>query len=448
MESVEREGYVRSLGLFDLSNLGVAAIIGAGIFVFLGQEAIGTGPAVVVALALGGVAAILAAFSYAEAAAMLPGNGSAYAFSFAAFGSLPAFLVGWFFLNTYAIGNAGVSIGWAGFLKSGMASLGWALPEALTTDPASGGLVNLPALLFFVVITTLAMLGVRTSTRVNNILVVLKLGIVLFVIVAGAFLIDMANWSNFSPAGIKGIAGSTAVLFFAYLGFDTIAATGAEAKHPRRNMPLAILISIALCTTLYILMAGVVTGIAPHSTLNPDAPVANAFSLAGVGWAAHVITVGAMIGLATVAYAFQIAMSRILQAMAEDGFAPKILRRVSRNGTPVPATLVVGAISGFSAGFVPLARVIDMAVEASVVIFIMVSVGTIVVRRTRGKPDGFHVPEVFHWAAALALLGVIVFGNAPAVHLLSLGWLGIGLMIYGFWGHQSSLRVQAENNAS
>ncbi len=448
MRVEEREGYVRTLGLFDLSNLGVAAIIGAGIFVFLGQEAIGTGPAVVVALALGGLAAILAAFSYAEAAAMLPGNGSAYAFSFAAFGSLPAFLVGWFFLNTYAIGNAGVSIGWAGFLKSGMASLGWALPEALTQDPAAGGLVNLPALLFFVVITFLACLGVRTSTRVNNLLVVLKLGIVLFVIVAGAFMIKTANWADFSPAGVKGIAGSTAVLFFAYLGFDTIAATGAEAKNPRRTMPLAILISIALCTVLYILMAGVVTGIAPHATLNPDAPVADAFAIAGLPWAAHVITVGAMIGLATVAYAFHIAMARILQAMAEDGFAPKILRRVSRNGAPVPAAMVVGVISATAAGFIPLANVIDMAVEASVVIFIMVSVGTIVVRRMRGTPDGFHVPEVFHWAAVLALLGVIVFGNAPMVHVLSLAWLAIGLMIYGFWAHRSSLRAHAENSAS
>ncbi len=448
MRSVE-SGYRRILGLVDLSNIGIAAIIGAGIFVFLGQEITTTGPGVIIALVLAGLAATLAALSYAEAAAILPGSGSAYAFSYAVLGNFPAFMVGWLFINGYAIGNAGVGTGWSKFFVSGLSGLGLDLPVALTRAPLDGGIVNLPAVLFFVVITALAMTGMQTSTRVNNVLVVVKVAIVLFVIVVGAFLIKPANWTPFSPAGARGVAGSTAILFFAYMGFDTIAATGAEAKDPKRNLPLAILISLAVCTLLYVLMAGAVTGIATGAQLGPDAPVADAFTVAGAPWAAGVITAGALVGLATVAYAFHIASARIFQTMAADGFLPPVLARVSRNGIPVPAAIAVGIVSALAAGFVPLGLLISTAVEANITIFIIVSVGILVIRRLRGKPDGFHAPAWLHVAAIVALAAVVVFGIwDPRIHVVFVAWLALGFMVFGFWAHRSSLRVQAKKTSS
>lgn len=437
--------YRRVLGLADLTSIGVAAIIGAGIFVFLGQEASTTGPAVIISLVLAGTAAALAALSYAEASAILPGNGGAYRFAYAALGSLPAFLVGWLFVNGYVIGNAGVGTGWATFFVSGMQGLGWTVPHDFTVSPLEGGIVNLPSLLFFVGITALAMLGMRDSTRLNNLLVVLKLAIVLFVIVAGASLIDADHWRPVSPEGMAGIAGSTAVLFFAYLGFDTIAATGAEARRPRRDMPIAILVSIGVCTLLYVLMAGAVTGIAPRAELAGTAPVADAFRFAGAPWAAGIITVGALIGLATVAYAFHIASARIFQAMAEDGFLPASLAVVAANGVPRRAALVVGVVSATAGGLLPLDLLIASAVEANIAVFVLVSTGILVLRRVDGRPEGFSVPWPLHVAAIAALLAVVVFGIDDAmVHLVSIAWVALGLVLYGFWAHRSALRRHAE----
>ncbi len=449
LEMVDRSGYRRILGLVDLSSIGIAAIIGAGIFVFLGQEIITTGPAVIIALALAGLAAMLAAFSYAEAAAILPGNGGAYAFSYAVLGNFPAFIVGWLFINGYAIGNAGVGTGWAKFLVTGLDGLGVHIPVALTRAPLDGGIVNLPAVLFFVVITVLATTGLETSKRVNNVLVVVKIAIVLFVIVVGAFLVRPGNWTPFSPGGVRGVAGSTAILFFAYMGFDTIAATGAEAKHPHRNLPLAIVISITVCTVLYVLMAGAVTGIATGDQLGSEAPVADAFTVAGAPWAAGIITAGALVALATVAYAFHIASARIFQAMASDGFLPRRLAKVSRNGVPVASAVAVGVVSALAAGFVPLQLLISTAVEANITIFIIVTAGILVIRRLRGKPEAFHVPVALHVAAMVALAGVVVFGIwDPRIHIVLVGWLALGMMVYGFWGHRASMRVQVENTAS
>lgn len=435
----EQSAYRRTLGLLDLSGIGVAAIIGAGIFFLLGQEAQSTGPAVVIALVIGGVAALLAALSYSEASSVLPGNGSAYGFAFAALGSLPAFLVGWLFVNAYAIGNAGVVIGWQSFALSALDGAGLALPEILTKPPADGGIMNLPATLLVALVTLIATLPMRTSSRVNNVLVALKLAIVAFVIVAGAFFVRPGNWTPVAPAGWSSLAGSTAVLFFAYVGFDTIAAAGAEAKRPRRNLPLAIMLSIGVCTVLYVLMAAVVTGMPAAGVDDGRAPIAAAFDAAGHAWAGGVVTAGALVSLATVAYAFHMAMARILQAMAADGFMPRVFARVSKRGVPVAAALGVSLVTGTAAAFMPLAPVIDMGVLATIVIYAVVSVGTIVLRRRgQSRPDAFRVPAIIHWAALALLAAIAAFGIGPLIHLAFLAWCGLGLMLYGFWAHRSS----------
>lgn len=449
MDTDGETGYRRILGLADLSAIGVAAIIGAGIFVFLGQEAQATGPAVVLALILGGAAALLAALSYAEASAILPGSGSAYAFAYMAAGNLPAFIVGWLFLNAYAIGNAGVAIGWTTFFFTALDNVGMRVPDLWSLPPTQGGIMNLPAILFTAAITWITTLPLRSSTLVNNALVALKLGIVVLVIIVGAFYVDTANWTPFAPGGIESVAASTAVLFFAYLGFDTIAATGSEAKEPKRHLPVAILLSIGICTLLYVMMAGVFTGMGVPSDTGTRAPIAVAFENVGQNWAAGIITAGALIALSTVMYAFHLAMARILQAMARDGFMPAFLGTVSpRTGVPVNATIAVGVISGTAAGFISLADVIDMAVEASIAIYAAVSGVILIARHVFGKPDGFRVPVAFHAVAILALIAVVVFGIGSLIHLLFFAWVGLGLVLYAVYSHRGSLRVQAEAESS
>lgn len=443
-EDAPTDGYRRQLGTLDLAGIGVAAIIGAGIFVLLGNEAESTGPAVIVSLAIGAVAAILAAFSYAEASSILPGNGSAYSFAFAAFGRLPAFMMGWLFLNSYAIGNAGVAAGWTNYFVGGLSSLGLDWPASLATTPFDGGVLNIPAILLTTLVTILAALGVRTGTRINNVLVATKLAIVLLVIVAGAQFVQASEWTPFSPAGLGGIAASTATLFFAYLGFDTVAAAGAEAKNPRRALPIAILASVGLCAVLYILMAAVVTGMPKPDDLDGKPAIVAAFNLAGRTWVGHVVTVGVLVGLASVQYAFHMAMARILQAMARDGFAPKVLARVSpKTGTPVNAAIAVGLVTLPPAALFSLGDLIDMGVVAAMTIFAAVSIGIVLMRKSHPEHrPTFRIPSVLHLLAAAMLAVIAVVGLGVPVQLAFIAWFAIGLMLYGFWAHRNSVSVE------
>jgi basic amino acid/polyamine antiporter, APA family len=440
-------GFRRYLGPLDLTGIGIAAIIGAGIFFFLGLEARSTGPAVIISLAIAGAAAALAALSYAEFATVLPGNGSAYSYAYAAFGRLPAFLMGWLFINAYILGNVSVAIGWSEFFVKTVELLGMSFPDALAASPADGGVFNLPAALIAVLVTWLVMQGIRESTWVNNALVALKLLIVLFVIVFGAFLVNPSNWQPFSPSGFSGVAASTAVLFFAYLGFDTVAAAGAEARNPRRHLPIGILASVAIATLLYILMAAVVTGMSAPADLEGRAPVAAAFDQAGYAWAATLVTLGALIALATVLFAFHLAMSRIMQAMGRDGFLPPAFERVNSRGTPTAGVLLTGAIAAALGGFMNVDTVVDITVVASIAIYVMVSIGIIALRRSFAAAP-FRVPAIIHVAAVVLLVTIVALGISGFIHILFLGWLALGLVVYGFYAHRASFAKRWAASAS
>lgn len=446
----EASGLLRALGPVSLTGVGIAAMIGAGIFFLLGQEARGTGPAVVVSLLIAGAATALAALAYAEFASLVPGSGSAYAYAYTGFGRLPAFLMGWLILNGYAIGNAAVAIGWSAFLAVALERLGVSLDEALLGGPSSGGLLNLPAALIMALITGLTLLRVRQSVLVNNALVALKIVIVLFVILFGLQFVRAENYATFSPGGSPAVVGSAAVLFFAYLGFDVVAATGEEARRPRRDLPLGILASVAVATLLYIAMAAVVTGMMPQGAVaSSDAVVAVAFADRGYAWAADIITLGALVALATVLYAFHLGLSRILFAMARDGFLPERWSRLHpRTSVPWEVTLWAGAFTVLAAAFLPLEQVVDTAVLAMIVIYILVAAGVLALKRLRpDAPRSFRV----HWsvpAAAVLLLAYLgVVGIAPLIHAVTLAWVGLGLVLYGFYAHRSSLRAARRRGA-
>jgi len=446
LAETEKGGFRRALGALDLTSLGVAAIIGSGIFFLLGNEARTTGPAVTMSLVVGGVAAVLSAFTFAELASLLPGSGSAYTYVYTALGQLPAFFIGWIILNAYAVGNMTVAIGWSSYFTAGTRTAGWDLPSSLTASPPDG-ILNLPALVLVALVTLLTLPKIRESTVVNNLLVGLKFLIVLFIIAFGFFLIRPGNYVPFNPGGFSGVTGSAAILFFAYLGYDTVAATAEEAKNPRRDLPLGIILSIAVSTVLYVLMAIVVTGMTATADMPDDRPpVAAGFQDRGYGWAFGLITVGALVGQATVIFAFHTALVRILHAMARDGFLPKRFAKLHRStGTPWALTLWVGGLTALGAGLIPLNRVADMTVLASIVMYVLVAAGVLVLKVLRPEaPRRFST----HWSVAVAailVLGAIaVLGIGPEIHLFLLAWMGLGLMVYGFYAHRRAEAARHE----
>ncbi len=452
----EAAGLRRTLGPISLTGIGIAGIIGAGIFVFLGEVARDiAGPAVVISILLGALAAVLAAFAFAELATLVPSSGSAYVYAFATLGRFPAFLVGWFILNSYAVGNMVVAAGWSGFFVSGLAQLGLQIPASLTAAPGDGGVLNLPAALVMVVVTMLILPRIGGSTLLNNILVGFKLLVVLLIIGLGVFLINPGNYEPFNPYGSGGIAGQSAPLFagaavllFAYLGFDTVAAAGGEARNPRRDLPIGILVSVVVSAILYVGMALVLTGMQPYDTLTGRAPVAEAFITAGFPWAAAVITIGALAALTTVMFAFQLGVTRILYAMAHDGFLPRFFDRVhERTGTPWRITLMTGAIVIVGAAFVPIGDALDMTVESAIAMYVLVSLGVLILKVTR--PDlkrRFSAPWPIPMLAIVVMVAIVAVGFTPVVHYAFLAWIGLGLLVYGFYAHRRSLQRDSERD--
>lgn len=450
VEQTERSGFRRALGPIDLTSIGIAAIVGSGIFFLLGLEAQATGPAVVISLFVAGVGAVLAALAYAEFAGMIPGNGSAYAYAFSAFGSLPAFMIGWLVFNAFAVGNVAVAIGWSEFFVSAVQGVGWDFPQSLSAGPGDGGVANVPAAAAMALITLLCLPKIQESTRINNVLVALKLLVVLFVICFGVFFIRPGNYSPAMPGGLESVVSSAAVLFFAYIGFETISSTAEESKNPRRDLPLGIVLSIGVAALLYILMALVFTGMAPPGDEAGRAPIALAFSNEGHPWASGLITLGVLVALATVMYAFQIALSRVLHAMARDGFLPRRFEKLHPStGTPWAITLLTGLATAAAAAWLPLGEVVDMAVLASIFVYLIVAAGVIVLKFLRPTARrSFRVHPVVPAAAIIVLLPLAFWGIPIIVHLAFGAWIGLGLALYGFYAYASSARRREETNSS
>jgi APA family basic amino acid/polyamine antiporter len=344
----------RVLGPLDLVMLGIGGIIGTGIFVLTGVAAVDhAGPAVVASFAVAAVACGLAGLCYAEFATLLPISGSAYSYAYATLGELVAWVIGWDLILEYAVAASAVASGWSGYFHVILDSVGLALPAALSHAPgtAEGGLVNLPALLVIVAVTALLVIGIRESARANAVIVALKLGVIVFVIVAGADHVDPANWHPFAPFGWSGVMAGGAVVFFSYIGFDCVTTAAEESRNPERDMPIGILGSLAICTLLYLLVSGTVTGMVPLSQIDRTAPLARAFHDLGLQFAASLISVGAIVGLTSVLLVLLLGQSRIFFAMSRDGLMPPLFGRIHpRFRTPHVSTMLVGGIVVYAAG--------------------------------------------------------------------------------------------------
>ena len=467
----------RVLGPAQLVMLGVGAVIGTGIFVLTGQAAAANaGPAIVISMVIAGLTSVLAALCYSEFAASVPVAGSAYTYAYATLGEFVAWVIGWDLILEYALGAATVAVGWSGNLITLLNQMGVSFPAALSAAPGTavpipGGdpvtaVFNLPAVLVTAAVTALLIFGVSESATVNSVIVVLKVGVVLIVIGAGAFFIDPDNWHPFIPEntgtfgeyGWSGILRGAGVIFFAYIGFDAVSTSAQEARNPQRDMPRGILGSLAVCTVLYVLVSGVMVGLVPYKEmLNQPAPLVVATEAAaqravGTPWQAPMatvkvlVTIGALAGLSSVMVVMMLAQPRIFLAMAKDGLLPAWASRIHpRFKTPHVSTIVTGVAVAVAAGLTPIGTLGGLTSIGTLLAFVIVSLGIIVLRRTRPDlPRPFKMPFVPVLPALSALVSLtLMIGLPRATWERLILWMAIGITFYFAYGYRKS-RLRAE----
>jgi APA family basic amino acid/polyamine antiporter len=456
--------------------MGIGAIIGTGIFVLTGvASATKAGPAITISFVVAGVVSALAALCYAEVSSKIPISGSAYSYTYATLGELIAWIIGWDLILEYALGAATVSIGWAGYFTNILSQFGIPIPAQWTNGPhwhlagqaGISGYANLPAAGIILVITALLARGTRESGAVNGAIVVLKLLIVLFFIVIGIGHVNFANFhlpagglamaGGYFPFGWTGMLGGAAFIFFAYIGFDAVSTTAEEAKNPGKDLPFGIIVSLAVCTILYIIVVAILNGMVPFYKLNVAYPVAYAMNYVGLGWAGVIISFGAIAGLTTVLLVMMFGQSRVWYAMSRDGLVPPAFAKIHPTWrTPVYSTVFFGICIAAIAAFTPINIVGSLTNMGTLFAFILVSIAVPILRKRH--PDlkaAFNVPlgpYIVPILAAVTAIGLIyylrvgnpvVWGFFPIVWFWFLIWMVVGLVFYLCYGrHKSTVALE------
>jgi len=440
----------RVVGLLDLSALGLGAIIGTGIFVIIGEAITASGPSILLSFVLAGVTCAFSALSYAELASSIPVSGSAYTYAYATLGELVAWIIGWDLILEYGVSVAAISVGWGQYFNELLDSaFGVALPEAIANPPGEGGTVNLPAVFVVLAVAGLLMSGVRKSARTNTIMVIVKSAILVLFIALAFTAFNSDNLTPFFHGGFDGVVSAASLIFFAYIGFDAISTSGEETKNPQRDLPIAIIGSLAIATVLYCLVAIAATGALPFDKLSgSEAPLATVLEDgAGMPWGATVISVGALIAITSVVLTVLYGQTRIMFAMSRDGLVPRRFSRVSeRTGTPIGLTAGFALFIAAIAAVVPLSEIAELVNIGTLFAFVLVNIGVIILRRTR--PDlerGFRVPLVPVVPIIGCLLCFYLMITLPGVTWMRFGiWMVLGLAIYVLYGRRHSrLRTAA-----
>jgi APA family basic amino acid/polyamine antiporter len=496
-EAIDGEGPKRALTAFDLTMLGIGAIIGAGIFVLTGHAAASNaGPAIALSFVLGGVACAFAGLCYAEMASTVPIGGSAYTYAYATMGEFIAWLIGWDLILEYSLGATTVAIGWSGYVVSFLHNLGIEIPPHFTNAPgtpminipdalaeklhlASGwtalsgvkdlleknnvdwhvfasstAYLNLPAMVIVAAVTALLVLGIKESARVNNVIVVIKIGIVLLFIAAGIGYVSRANWGGsfippntgtFGEFGWSGILRGAGVVFFAFIGFDAVSTTAQEAKNPQRDMPIGILGSLVICTILYILVALVLTGVVNYKQLNVPDPIAVGVDAIGLKWLAPIIKLGAIAGLSSVILVMLLSQPRIFYTMSRDGLLPGWVSKLHpKFGTPYITTIITGLVVMVASAVLPISVVGELVSIGTLFAFAVVCVGVLVLRVTQPNVNRpFKTPFVWFTAPAGTLFAILLMAGLPVDTWIRLiVWMVIGLAIYFVYGMHHSKILQ------
>jgi APA family basic amino acid/polyamine antiporter len=439
----------RSLSAWDLTLLGIGAIIGTGIFVLTGTAAANqAGPAITVSYLMAGLACAFAALCYAEFASMIPIAGSAYTYAYATLGELVAWMIGWDLILEYAVGSMTVAIGWSGYMQRLLAGFGIQLPVWMTAAPGTveGAVINLPAVLIVLAICYLLVIGVRESARANAVMVSIKMAAILFFIAAGFSFVKPENWTPYYAYGWSGAMAAAAVVFFAYIGFDAVSTTAEEAKNPKKDLPIGIIASLLICTALYVAVAAILTGIVPVVQYKSDvaflnAPVAFALSVIGQDWAAGLVSAGAVAGITSVLLVMLMSQPRIFFAMSRDGLLPQGVAKVHpRYGTPHLTTIITCVVVAIVAGLTQIQVVGEMTSIGTLFAFVVVCAAVLVLRARR--PDAvrpFRVP----FGPVFPVLGILsccyLMLSLPVLTWVRfLVWLDLGMLIYWFYGRRMS----------
>ena len=484
-------GLKRSLGKWHLTALGVGATIGAGIFATTGTAIVGdsarpgAGPAIVFSFLLTAVACGFAALCYAEFAAMVPIAGSAYTYAYTSIGEFVAWIIGWDLIVEYAVGNIGVAIGWSGYFRELLTHFGVTMPSWLSTDyrsahdafvAVSGGatdaptqylasawssaahlgsipvIFNLPAFAVVAVLTVILVIGIRESANSNNAMVLLKIGIIVFFLCVGVFLIRPENYNNpatggFAPNGFAGISAGAAIIFFSYIGFDAVSTAAEEAKDPARDMPFGIIMSLVICTVIYILVSVVMTGLAPWKQLGTPEPMITALQYAQgpaglLNFSRFIIALGAVAAMGSVLLVFQLGQPRIFFSMSRDGLLPKTFAKVHpKFRTPYVGTILTGLFVATFAALANIAEVVDLTNIGTLFAFVLVSAGVIFLRRT--EPDRvrpFRVPGVPFTPIISIVACFYLMWQLPLITWIRFGiWLAVGLVFYFLYGFKHSV---------
>ncbi|RAP56348.1 amino acid permease [Oleiagrimonas sp. MCCC 1A03011] len=454
-------GLRRTLGPWGITALGIGAVIGTGIFVVTGTAAAEhAGPAVLISFILAAICSGFSALCYAEFATLIPISGSSYSYAYATLGEIVAWFIGWNMVLEYGISASAVATSWTGYFSSMLHDFfGIQLPAALTNAPlaftdghlvSTGALFNLPAVAIVLALTWLCYIGIRESSGLNAFMVVLKVGLILAIIVAGARYVDTSHWHPFIPEsqghdkyGWSGIFRGAAMVFFAYIGFEATSTAAQECKNPQRDLPFGIIVSLVLCTLLYLGMAAVMTGLVPYSVLDTADPVITAIrGHSELNWLRPLVEVGALIGLSSVILVMIIAQPRIFMIMARDGMLPKVFAKVHpRYRTPHINTLITGFGIAALAAIFPLDLLADLTSMGTLIAFTAVCAGVLILRYTQPDlPRTFRVP----WAFVICIAGVLsclfLLAQMNWFNWALMGiWTVIGLGIYFGFGYRHSL---------
>lgn len=479
LEEMKGENRLRRvLGPVQLTALGVGAIIGAGIFVSTGKAAhFNAGPALMISYVVAGLTCIFAALCYAEFASMVPIAGSAYTYAYATMGEMFAWIIGWDLVLEYAVGSATVANGWSGYFQSVLAKFGYQLPASLSGPPLvfneatghfvmQGGIVNLPAVLIVAIVTIVLVKGIQESASFNALMVFVKVAAVLFVILVGAFYINAENWQPFAPYGWTGVGffghtvlgeinaggqpvgmlAGAAIIFFAYIGFDSVSTHAEEAKNPQKDVPIGIIASLIICTVLYIAVVAVLTGMVKYDKISVDAGVSDAFKQVGLPWAEIIIAAAGVAGITSVLLVMMLSAPRVFLAMARDGMVPQSFFSAvhPKFKTPWKSTILIGCFVGLLAGLLPIGALLEMANIGTLFAFVIVCGAVLIMRKTNPQAERpFRCPMV----PLVPILGILscllLMFSLPAANWWRLiVWLAIGLVIYFLYGRKHSVMAK------
>lgn len=443
LEIADTESHLKKcLSAFDLTLLGIGAIIGAGIFVLTGiVAAVHSGPAITVSYILAGIACGFSALSYAELAASIGGCGSAYGYAYAGFGEIIAWIVGWDLILEYTLSVSTVSVGWAGYFKDLLTAMDIFLPVSIFSNSVHGGILNLLPCLIILLLSWLLIIGIRVSTRINNIMVIIKLLVILLFICVASSDFNIHNWTPYNPFGWSSVVTGASLIFFAYIGFDAVSTAAEEAINPQTDLPIGIIGSLMICTILYIIVAGLLTGIVPYNTLNTPSPISSALLTLGHHLVSGLIGVGAIAGLTTVMLALFYGLTRVFYAMARDGLLPKFFAATHiKTQTPVRIIGLMGFLMALIAAFIPMKELAELVNVGTLFAFIVVCSGVLYLRY---KEPNLHRPFRAPLMPLTAILGIccccylIIY--LPIITLLRFFiWMFIGIIIYFVFSRKHS----------